>query len=121
MKAFAARVQGLREKRGLSQGELARLLKIHVTQVSKYERGLALPSAETIVSMARLLEVSSDELLAGDGSKTPEAPEIRHLTLFDRFKKLDREIDDPKDMEAILALMDAFIAKKQFKRLAAST
>lgn len=120
MKAFAGRLQGLRERRGLSQGELARLLKIHVTQVSKYERGLALPSAETIVLMTRVLQVSSDELLSGDASRSPEAPEIRHVTLLDRFKKLDQEIDDAKDLEVIMTLLDAFIAKKQFKRLAAS-
>ena len=119
MKTFAARLKSLRERRALSQVELARLLKIHPIQISRYERGMALPSIETVTTLSRVLQVTTDELLLNvRGSMEP--PTIRHATLFESFSRLDEVIDDRKDLEAVLTFLDAFVAKKQLKRMAAS-
>ena len=52
-----------REKRGWSQRELARLCRIGVAQVSKYENGLSDPSSSVLKSISSQLGVSADYLL----------------------------------------------------------
>ncbi|MBI2840303.1 MAG: hypothetical protein HYX75_18455 [Acidobacteria bacterium] len=49
-----------------------------------------------------------------------EPPTIRHATLFDRLRRLDEEIEGRKDLDAVITFLDAFLARKQFQRMAAS-
>lgn len=58
--------KGIAEKRkqaGLSQEELARRLGLTRQAVSRWESGAALPTVDNLVELARVLEVSVDELL----------------------------------------------------------
>jgi transcriptional regulator with XRE-family HTH domain len=119
MKTFAKRLQRLRQARAMSQKDLAQLLGAQVALVSRYERGLIIPSASTIIDLARILQVSTDELLTGS-TKDSLPPQIRHATLFDRFRRFDEEIDDRKDLEAVIAFLDAFLAKKQIRKIASA-
>jgi len=57
------RLREWREKRGMSQRELARLCGIGDAQVSKYENGHTDPSATYLRIMAEVLQVSADYLL----------------------------------------------------------
>jgi len=52
-----------RKQMGLSQEELAKQLGVTRQAVSKWESGAALPSVDNIVELARVLEISVDELL----------------------------------------------------------
>lgn len=53
----------LRKKKGFSQEELA--TRIHVVRqtVSKWEKNLSVPDADTLIRLAEILEVSVSELL----------------------------------------------------------
>ena len=62
---FGARLRSLRDLRGLTQQQLADRLKAAKSRISRYESGSALPEAETLVTLAEVLEVSIDELLLG--------------------------------------------------------
>ena len=119
MRSFARRLKALREARKITQKDLAEMLGVQVTLVSRYERGLTVPSSSTVVHLARIFQVSTDELLTGS-TKGGEPPAIRHATLFDRFRRLDDEVDDRKDLDAIITFLDAFLAKKQIQRITAS-
>jgi transcriptional regulator with XRE-family HTH domain len=57
----------IRQIRGfdLTQEEFARKLGISQSQLSKYERGLALPAPEVLIQMKKSLNVSLDWLLTG--------------------------------------------------------
>lgn len=55
----------LRDRVGLSQGELSVRSGLHMTQVSLLERGLRLPRLDTIVKLAGALEVPPCDLLTG--------------------------------------------------------
>ncbi len=119
MKSFAKRLKSLRVSRKLSQKDLAEILGVQVALVSRYERGLSVPSAGTLIDLARSLQVTTDHLMIGS-TKESDAPQIRHAVLHDRFQRIDEEIDDRKELETIISLLDAFLAKKQIKRMAAS-
>lgn len=119
MKSFAKRVKTLRESRKLSQKDLAEIIGVQVALVSRYERGLSVPSAATTIALARALQVTTDHLLIGS-TKGSDAPQIRHAVLLDRFQQIDDQIDDRKELEAIISFLEAFLAKKQIQRMAAS-
>ena len=55
----------LRTRKGLSQKELARALRVSDKAVSKWENGRAKPKSATLLAAAALLGVSADELLSG--------------------------------------------------------
>jgi transcriptional regulator with XRE-family HTH domain len=61
----------LRELRGvdITQEELAVDLGISQSQLSKYERGAAAPSADILFYMKQRFQISIDWLLTGDGPK----------------------------------------------------
>lgn len=52
-----------RKKKGLTQDELGEKLGINGKSVSKWERGISLPSYHLLKKLCKILEISSDELL----------------------------------------------------------
>lgn len=70
--AFAAVLEQLREARGLSPADLARKLDVSPTQVSRWRRGLDVPSIERIEDIALFfgIERESLERLAGYRANT---------------------------------------------------
>jgi transcriptional regulator with XRE-family HTH domain len=116
MRSFASRLRVIRERRKLTQKELAQLLPAETALISRYERGLNVPSASTIVELARILQVTTDELLTGT-AEPPETPAIQNATLFERFRQLDAEIEDRRELETIVSLLDAFLAKKRMQKV----
>lgn len=56
-------MKNLRKARGMSQEELA--VRLHVVRqtVSKWERGISVPDAETLAQIAEIFEVSVEKLL----------------------------------------------------------
>ena len=59
------RIAALRRQAGLSQAELAGRLQISASAMGMYEQGRREPSVDTLVAMARELQVSTDFLLTG--------------------------------------------------------
>ena len=65
---FGKRLKDLREKAGLSQGELAEKAGVNFTYLSKIENGVKPPpSQNVIIRLAEILRVDADELLASAG------------------------------------------------------
>lgn len=62
-KAVGRRIKEAREKRHLTQEEVAARIDISPTHVSVIERGTKIPRLDTFVAIANALEVSGDALL----------------------------------------------------------
>lgn len=60
------KIQELRKKRGLTQEELAEVLFVSRTAVSKWESGRGYPNIESLKAIAKFFGVTIDELLSGD-------------------------------------------------------
>jgi transcriptional regulator with XRE-family HTH domain len=69
--AFGETLKRLRTARGFTQTSLAQAAKISRGSVAKLEAGTYSPSWETVVSLAKALEVSTEEFL-------DEPPASRH-------------------------------------------
>jgi len=53
----------IRERRGLTQAELAKRVKAHTMTISRLERGARRPSVDLLQRLARALRVRMEELL----------------------------------------------------------
>lgn len=62
-RAVGQRIRAAREKKNLTQEELAARVEISPTHVSVIERGTKIPRMDTFVAIANVLEVSADALL----------------------------------------------------------
>ena len=60
---FGENLKTLRKQKGFSQEELAARLHVVRQTVSKWEKGLSVPDADTLIRLAEVLEVSVSELL----------------------------------------------------------
>lgn len=59
---FADKVRYLREQKGLTQEELAKLSNISQAAVTHYEKGVRKPSTNTMIQLAKVLSVDPKEL-----------------------------------------------------------
>jgi transcriptional regulator with XRE-family HTH domain len=102
------RLARLRRDRGITQAELAEKLEMTQPMISGYEHGTLRLHGELIVELARILSVSSDELLGlGGESKSMTAPKNRRL--LRRLQELDSL--PRRDQQALLRTIDAFLRK----------
>ena len=62
-KAIGRRIKAARERKGLTQEELAEEVDLSPMHVSVIERGVKLPKLETLINIANALDVSADVLL----------------------------------------------------------
>ena len=63
---FNVKLQELRKQKGLTQEEAAEMLFVSRTAVSKWESGRGYPNIDSLKAIARLYNVTIDELLSSD-------------------------------------------------------
>ena len=105
---IGARLAQLRKEKGITQGELAKLLAISQPMVSDYERGELRLHGELILRLTQILGVSADELLGRE-----EAPKrkgsIKNRRLLRQVQALDKL--SKRDQQALLRTIEAFLGK----------
>ena len=70
------RIRELRQKRGISQIELGKILRIRNNAISRYENNICEPSVKTWAQMAEYFEVSIDYLMGGAGMISISEPDV---------------------------------------------
>ena len=60
---FSEKISALRKQKGWSQEELAEKLMVTRQAVSKWENGTSDPSTSNLIALAKLFELSAEELL----------------------------------------------------------
>ena len=60
------KLQELRKRKGLTQDELAGILYVSRTAISKWESGRGVPNIESLKAISKFFSVSIDELLSGE-------------------------------------------------------
>lgn len=107
--AIGQRLSVLRKAKGLTQVDMAAALGVAQGLVSKYERGDRLLHGELIVEFARLLGVSSDDILGITSRRAKPAAPAVDKTLARRLAQLQKL--PRRDRDALLRTLDAFLAK----------
>ena len=60
---IADRIKALRESRGLTQSELARMLNVSRSSINAWEIGISAPSTSHLKELSDIFKVSSDHIL----------------------------------------------------------
>lgn len=110
---FGEKLKELRKQKNLSQGKLAKLLGVHPTHISRYERGIIHPTSRLLQKLAEVLDVSADSLLEGP-QKDLVRSRIEDKDLIDRFEQI-KELSD-EDKKVVTQFLDAFIMKKKMSQ-----
>lgn len=90
-------LKSLRESKKLSQTALAKLLSVDQTAVSKYERNIQLPELRTLIKIAEIFDVSTDELIFSTGFSKDELhfiEETKKISVEDLKDKFELVVDD---------------------------
>jgi len=103
-----------RKQKNLTQGQLAKKIGADVQRISKYERGILIPTTEMMIKLSTALDVSLDYLLKNDKNRV--TGKVKDAELIDQFVQVDALPDQDRDM--LKALLNAFIKKHQFEALA---
>ena len=83
---FHEKITELRKSRGLTQEELAKILYVSRTAISKWESGRGYPNIDSLRELASFFSVSIDDLLSSEKlltiAKKENNSNIRHLCLL---------------------------------------
>ncbi len=79
---LSEKIQQLRKEKGWTQEQLAEMIFVSRTAVSKWESGRGYPSLDYLKSISKLFEVSIDDLLSGE--------ELIRIAESDSREKKDR-------------------------------
>ena len=108
---FGARLNALRKQRGFTQVRLAQAMGATQRAISYYENECDYPPGPILIKLARVLQVSTDELLGVKpirGLKTREDPEVRRL-----WKKFQQLLQLPeKDRRAVIRLVNSLVGAR---------
>lgn len=106
---FGDNLKKIRTAKNISQQELADLIGIHSTHVSRYERSMASPSIDVAKKMAEALNVSVDTLIYGpqDEKAKNNLKDSDLLNMFTKVQQLDKQ-----DVTTVKQLLKAFLFQK---------
>jgi len=108
------KIKKLRKNKGLAQKQLAEMVGINTTHLSRLETGRYQPSVEVLKKLADALQVSTDYLLS-DTDDEAEEIRIQDQSFVDKIRLLD-SLDD-KEKETVLNVIDAMLTKRKMLNL----
>lgn len=100
-KAIGRRIKAAREKKQLTQEQLAELVDLSTMHVSVIERGVKLPKLETLINIANVLDVSADVLLQDVINNRAEIFSSEASALMNKLPQ--------EDQQRVLAALRSFI------------
>lgn len=97
MSAFAKNLRQFRKEKGYTQIELAKLINYGYTAIANYESTRNEPSLDTLIELARILDVTTDELIGAH-------PLTDESQILARFRRLSAE-----NQHIVSKLIDALL------------
>jgi len=91
---FSKRLVDLREDKDMKQKQLADMLGLQSSAISKYEKGATQPNLVTLIKLAEFFEVSVDYLLGISSIKNPYSEDKftpKEAEIIAKYRKLTPE------------------------------
>jgi transcriptional regulator with XRE-family HTH domain len=92
---------------------VANKIKVHPNHLSRYERGLSAPSIEVVEKMAKILDVSIDELVFGAVSDRMEK-NINDRELLSMFQKI--QTLEQQQQHTVKDFISAYLLKADLQK-----
>jgi transcriptional regulator with XRE-family HTH domain len=96
--SIAEKLRMLRDKQNWSQETLAKLMKMHHSTISRYERGKSTPDYQTLLQFAEVFKIDKDYLLKELYQQEPRTEDSVFIT--------KESLEDP-DLELIHQLLQS--------------
>ncbi len=93
MEKIGTQLKWIRNRKGISQKELAEKLHVRRQTVSSYERGISTPDVYTLIAMADYLDVSMDELIGRKWEDKYQKVDSKHQIRLDFMRNRRMEED----------------------------
>ena len=109
---FGNNLKQIRSQKGIAQGELAEMIDMHATHLSRYERNVTAPSIDMLKKLADALGVTTDMLIYGSADEKIKGAIKDHelLTMFSKVQTLEKQ-----DVLCVKSFLHAFIFHKELK------
>lgn len=112
--SLAQKIVHLRKERNLTQKQLARIVGVHFSHMSRYERELSLPSIDVIKKLAQMFSVSADYLLFDDSDEMIRA-NIADQELLQHFERIAQMSD--REKAVVKAVLEGIILKHHLEQM----
>lgn len=103
-KAFGEKLKRIRNKRKLTQEQLAEIIDMSPKNLSKIEVGTSFVSSETLEKIMFALNVTAEELFANDYIKTQEE------LISDIYEKIASIKNNQQKLETVYKMLDFIIS-----------
>lgn len=114
--ALGKTIEQLRKRKGLTQAQLAAHLDLHPSVITRWEKRQVQPRAKVLDKLAEVLEVSVEELMAGEyGALRATFREVNDPDLTELLSQLHR-LDD-SEREALKVFLKAMLARAQMEEV----
>ncbi len=111
---FHLRLKQLRQKKGLTQGELAEVLGLKPTAISNYESKRNEPSFDKLVALSKQFDVTCDYLLGVSDSALPIGGEVLDKDIVDFFALYQQLM--PEHAQSVKDYAGYMLSKQEKKR-----
>lgn len=111
---FAEHLTTLRKARNLSQKALAEMVKVHVTQIQRYESAQIQPNLAVLKRLVVALNVSADTLIFDEQERSPRDEGVRLiLQALDEFT--------PEELATAKTVLQGLVLQHQARRWATAS
>lgn len=110
--SLADNIKSIREEKNLKQIEVASHIGVDKTASSKIEKGLRAVTVEELHKMARLFDMTTDQIINFDGNM-PKKVVLEDKSAIEQVR-LIQQLDD-EDKQTIFHLRDKMLTNKKFK------
>jgi transcriptional regulator with XRE-family HTH domain len=110
---FKDRLKQARTKKGLSQSDLAKAISVHVTNISRYERGENRPTSDVLTKLANALGTTVDFLMSGSLHDLADT-QIADKELLSQFKRTEHLPQEKKQL--VKAFLESFLITNELQQ-----
>ncbi len=106
-------IKKIREQKGLLQKQVAVTLGIGHTNYNKMENDNREPSVTELQQLARLFDMSVDDILNYEGEAIPKDVTMENKAGFEQVSLINQLDED--DKQTVFKIIDTMLTKKKFK------
>ena len=106
--SFGPRLTAIRQARGMTQVQLAEATGSTQRSISYYENDDGIPPASIVISLAKALKISTDELLGIKPPRVEPDEDAESKRLWKRFQMVT--VLPEKDQRAVIRLINSLAA-----------
>lgn len=87
--SIGSRIKECRERLGLTQTELAKMLDVSKGTIGNYEAEISTPKIELMTKLFEILQTDANYIFQDDFCRTPETFSLKESDMISKYRELD--------------------------------